>query len=103
MGAGRSTADLLAFLESRSRGGVPQNVAFTIRRWAESVTFATLERGVVLKVDEAAALERILALDGIEALLIRRLGETEALLKDAPKDRKLIAGLRAQGMHLQGP
>jgi hypothetical protein len=103
VGAGRSTADLLAFLESRSRGGVPQNVAFTIRRWSENVTFATLERGVVLKVEEAAALERILALDGIGALLIRRLGETEALLKDAPKDKKLIAGLRTQGVHLQGP
>jgi hypothetical protein len=101
--AGRAVEDLLAFLESRSRGGVPQNVAYTLRGWAGSVSFATLERGVVLRAADEAALERILGVPELRDLVVRRLGASEVLLKDEPKDRRIRAALRDRGIHLQGP
>ncbi|MHC5012055.1 MAG: helicase-associated domain-containing protein [Planctomycetota bacterium] len=103
VGAGRPVETFLEFLEARSRGGLPQNVAFTIRRWAEHVTFAQLERGVVLRVGDEAALDRILAVPGMAKLLARRIGPMEALLREEPKDRRLLATLQESGIHLQGP
>lgn len=103
VGAGRSLPDFRSFLEARARGGVPQNVLYSIDSWAGSVTFATLERGVVLRAADEVALERILAFPEMEALLSRRLGPGEALLKEAPTDRKMLASMRERGIELQGP
>lgn len=100
---GRSVEEFLRFLEARSLGGVPQNVAYSLRGWAQGVSFATLERGVILKANDEAALDRILAVPGMAALLVRRLSPREALLKQEPQDRKLLGALREEGVHLQGP
>ena len=103
VGAGRSVVDFLAFLQARARGDVPQNVLYSINAWAGAVTFATLERGVVLKTSDELALERILNFPEMGALVIRRLGDGEVLLKDAPTDRKLLAAMRVRGIEVQGP
>ena len=100
--AGRSMPDFVEFLEARSRGGVPQNVIYSLESWAGSVTFATWEKGVVLRAESEEALDRILAVEGIQALLNRRLGDNQALLRKAPEDRNLIAALREKGIELQG-
>jgi hypothetical protein len=99
---GRRVGDLLAFLEARSRGPIPQNVAVTLRDWAAGVVFATLERGVVIGFEKAGVLDRVLALPGMKALVLRRLSPTEALLREEPGDRRLLADLRAEGVHLRG-
>jgi hypothetical protein len=101
--AGRSVDPFLTFLEGRSRGAVPQNVAFSIRRWAEGVAFATLERGIVLRLEAEAVLERILAMPEMARRVVRRLGPAEVLLKDEPLSRRLLSTLREEGIHVQGP
>ncbi len=103
VGAGRSVRELIDFLEARSKGQVPQNVIYTLNSWAGSVTFATLEHGFVLTADDEAALDRILAFEEISALVKRRLSPSEALLREAPSDRKLLATLRERGIELKGP
>lgn len=103
VGAGRAVDAFLAFLEARARGGVPQNVRVSVGAWAGAVTFATLERGVLLKAADEMALERILSFAAMQALLVRRLGPSEALLKSEPTDRKLLAALRERGIELEGP
>ncbi|MDF1702786.1 MAG: helicase-associated domain-containing protein [Planctomycetota bacterium] len=103
VGAGRSLPDFTAFLQARARGDVPQNVLYSINSWAGSVTFATLERGVVLRTADELSLERILLFPEMAELLVRRLGEGEALLREAPTDRKLLAAMREQGIEVQGP
>ena len=103
VGAGRSMESFLEFLAARARGGVPQNVLYSLNSWAGAVTFATLERGVLLRASDEVALERILQFPEMEALVLRRLGPGEVLLKDAPSDRKLLAALRERGIELQGP
>lgn len=97
---GRGLDELLGFLEARSTGGVPQNVAYTLRSWAQGVSFATLERGVVLRAHDEAGLDRILAVPGMAAYVVRRLSPREAFLREEPQDRKLLAALREQGVRL---
>ncbi len=101
-GAGRSVEAFLEFLQARARGDVPQNVLYSIKSWAGAVAFATLEKGVVLKTSDEVALERILNFPEMQALVIRRLGEAEVLLKAAPTDRKLLAAMRERGIEVQG-
>ncbi len=101
VGAGRALSEIQEFLDARSRGPVPQNVSYTIADWANRVAFASMERGVVLRVENESALETILQLPDVARLLLRRLSPTEALLKDAPQDRRLLAGLRSLGIYLK--
>ncbi len=103
VGTGHEVEDLLGFLAARARGAIPQNVGYTVRDWASRVSFASLERGVVLRVDDEAALETILQIPEMERLLHRRLTPQEALLKEAPSDRRLVSALRGLGVYLQGP
>jgi hypothetical protein len=100
--AGRSVSEFLSFLEGRSRGAVPQNVAWSLKDWAGAVAFVTLERGVVLTADDEAALDRMLAAPDLAPFLVRRLGPTEALLKEDPEERRLRAALRSSGVHVRG-
>jgi hypothetical protein len=100
---GRTVDALLEFLAGTSRGPVPRNVEVTLRDWASAVSFATLERGIVLKVAKPEILDRVLTHAGMKPLVIRRLSPTEALLREEPKDRRLIAELRADGVYLDGP
>jgi hypothetical protein len=100
---GRKVEELLAFLAERARGPLPQNVVVSLRDWAAGVAFATLERGIVLRVASKETLDRVLSVAGVKALLVRRLSDTEALLKEEPRDRKTIADLRSEGVYLEGP
>ena len=59
------------------------------------------ERGVVLSVGEAEVLDRVLAVPGVAALLVRRLSPTDALLREEPTDRKTLADLRAAGVRVR--
>jgi hypothetical protein len=100
---GRKVEDLIAFLTARARGPIPQNVVVSLRDWAAGVAFAVLERGIVLRVVSKETLDRVLAVVGVKALLVRRLSDTEALLREEPRDRKTIADLRSEGVYLEGP
>jgi hypothetical protein len=55
---GAPVAELLDALE-RSPGGVPQNVAFSLREWTESIVRAEMAVGVVLRAADDAAAERL--------------------------------------------
>lgn len=55
---GEQLSELLAVLEN-SPGGVPQNVAFSLREWTGGVVRAQAEVGVVLRVDDDDAAERV--------------------------------------------
>lgn len=101
--AGRDAAGFIRFLDARARGGLPQNVRYSLEAWAGSVTFADLERGVLLTAPTEEALDRILGVTGMEPLVLRRVGPTEVLLREAPADRRLLAALRERHVELRGP
>ncbi len=101
VGAGRSIDEFLAYLAARSRNPVPQNVEYSVRSWAGSVTFATYERGVVLRTRSEEAMDRLVAIEEVQALLVRRLLPDHALLRSVPDDKKLLAKLREHGIELR--
>lgn len=69
---GKGVEELLSWLAEHARGPVPGNVATSLRAWASAVTFGTLERGVVLRLPKADALDVVLAVPGMSELLVRR-------------------------------
>jgi hypothetical protein len=101
VGRGRDVEEFVSFLQARARGDVPQNVLYSIRSWAGGVSFATLEKGVLLRAGDEAALDRILAVPEMRELLAARLAPDMAFLKAAPTDKKLLATLREKGVELQ--
>ena len=101
VGRGREVEEFVSFLQARARGDVPQNVLYSIRSWAGGVSFATLEKGVLLRAGDEAALDRILAVPEMQELLSARLAPDIAFLKAAPTDKKLLAALREKGVEFQ--
>lgn len=100
--AGRDPRAFLAFLEARARGGLPQNVRYSLESWAGAIAFATLEPGVLISVENPEALARLLETPGMDALLLRRVGPTEALLKSSPTtDRRLVQALRERHIEIR--
>ena len=68
---GRDVEELLTWLTEKARGPVPGNVATSVRAWAAGVTFGTLERGVVLRLPRAEALDAVLAVAVRKPLVVR--------------------------------
>ncbi len=99
---GMSAEEILAFLESRSRSPVPQNVAYSIREWGGRVRFARQRDAVLLEVDREDALDRALTLEPVRGLLIARLGPTVAALRSPLSDHRTVEALKALGVHLRG-
>lgn len=99
---GMTADEILAFLASRSRAPVPQNVAYSIREWGGRVRFARQRDAVLLEVDREDALDRALGLEAVRGLLIARLGPTVAALRAPLSDLRTLEALRALGVHLRG-
>jgi hypothetical protein len=100
--AGMAAGEILAFLESRSRTPVPQNVSYSVNEWAARVRFARQRDAVLLEVDRADALDRALTLEPVKALLLARLGPTVAALRGPVADAKVVEALKGLGVYLRG-
>jgi hypothetical protein len=98
---GMAAADILDFLESHARAPVPQNVAYSIGEWARRVAFGTQREVVLLSMDDAAALDRVLAVPEVGRLLLERLSPTAATLRAKVSDWKVIETLRALGVYFR--
>jgi hypothetical protein len=97
------TADaMIAVLARHSAAGPPpQNVAYSIRGWAERVRVAAAEHAVVFELGDAALLDVVAELPAIKDLTIRRLSPTALALRAWPGDRRLLAGLRRLGVYVR--
>jgi hypothetical protein len=98
---GMAAADILDFLESHARAPVPQNVAYSIGEWARRVAFGTQREVVLLSMDDAAALDRVLAVPEVGRLLLERLSPTAASLRATISDWKVVESLRALGVYFR--
>ena len=98
---GMDADEILDFLESYARVPVPQNVAYSIREWAARVSFAYQQEGVVLTTSDPEALDRILALDVVKRLVIRRLGPQAVILRSRISDYKVLETLRDVGVYFR--
>ncbi len=98
---GMAPADMLTFLEERSRNPLPQNVVYSLREWGARVRFARQREAILLEVDSEDALDRALTLEAVRGLLLERLGPRVAALRAPIVDWKTQEALRSLGVYLR--
>ena len=76
-------------------------MSYSIGEWARRVAFASQSEVVLLTTDDAAALDRVLALPEVRRLLVLRLTPTAASLRSKISDWKVIESLRALGVYFK--
>lgn len=98
---GLGADEVLEFLARHGRVPVPQNVAYSIREWAERVAFATQREVVLFETSTADALERVLEIDAVARLVTARISPTAVALRTTLDDWRLVEKLRKLGVYLQ--
>ncbi|MCE9636617.1 MAG: helicase-associated domain-containing protein [Planctomycetes bacterium] len=98
---GMPAEEILEFLELYSRVGVPQNVAYSIKEWATRVTFVRQREFVLLTALTPGAMDAVLAVDGVQRLLVERLSPTAVAIRQRITDWKTLESLRALGVYFR--
>lgn len=98
---GLGADEILAFLERHGRVPVPQNVAYSIRSWAERVGFAEQQPVVLFETSTEDAMERALGLPAVARLVTKRVSPTAVALRSAVEDWRVIEKLRKLGVYLK--
>jgi hypothetical protein len=99
---GTTAEEMVGLLRSHSEAGaVPQNVAYSIREWAERVRVATVEGVHVFELGDEKLLSVVAELPEVKRVVLRRLSPTALALSEWPCDRKLLADLRRLGVHVR--
>ncbi len=99
---GMGAEAIMAFLADHSRTPIPQNVSYSVRDWGEKIAFASQREVVLLRVDNEAVLDRVLALPGVRDLVLERVSPTAAAIRETIKDWKVLQEMRALGVYLKG-
>lgn len=98
---GMASEEILEFLEMRARVPVPQNVAYSIREWASRVALLRQREVVLLSASTAEALDRALAIEDVQRLLVERLSPTSAALRSRIAEWETLEALRACGVYFR--
>ena len=102
VGRGYSAESFLHFLSARCQDGVPQEVKVSILDWAEGVKMASSSvRPVVLEVENAAVLDRLMATTKYGKWMGQRLSETRALVREIADVERLVRDMRSEGFSLR--
>jgi hypothetical protein len=94
---GDSVRDILAFLQTHARTGIPQNVEYLIHEVGKKHGHIHIGRAqMYLQVDTPLLLKELQARKEIKPYIVRTLGDTVALL-NAEEPEKLLRELRKAG------
>jgi len=98
--SGISVRDILETLEANSRNPIPQNVAFSIREWADRVRYVTVRRGRHLVAEDAATVERILEIPAIQRVLRERIDARTLALTERADHPAIVQALAEIAVYL---
>ena len=93
---GRKGEEILSFLEHHARGGLPQNVDFTLREWIQAYGRLYLMEATLLRCDDEALAGTIKSLPGLKGFILGELTPTD-LLVDPARVPALLLALRNHG------
>jgi len=98
---GMTVSDILTLLSENSRVGIPQNVIYSIREWAEKVKFARIREATLLRVRNKEVIDRILQAGSLKEIVLERIAPTVLMIKP-DCDRKALSDiLEAKGIFLE--
>lgn len=98
---GMSADEILEFLEMYARVPVPQNVAYSVREWAARVALLRQREVVLVSASSAEALDRALAVDDVQRVLVERISPTSAALRTKITEWRTLETLRACGVYFR--
>lgn len=98
---GMSADAMLGALTDHSQKSIPQNVSYSVRSWAETARRALLTTALILEVDDPEALKLVKQLPGVKPLVDRELSPKVLILKELPRDRKIVEALEELGVYLR--
>jgi hypothetical protein len=85
---------ILTILTEASDDKLPPRLLNALQRWGERGREALLERGVILRVEDSALLDELLAQRAVARYLGERLGPTAVSMRDRDLDSLLAAAAR---------
>lgn len=98
---GMTVSDILTLLSENSRVGIPQNVIYSIREWAEKVKFAQIREATLLRVRNKEVIDRILQAGSLKEIVLERIAPTVLMIKPDFDRKTLSAILEAKGIFLE--
>jgi len=98
---GMTVADILTLLSENSRVGLPQNVIYSIREWAEKVKFVRLRETMLLRGRNKEVIDRILQSGSLKEIVMERIAPAVLLIRNGTERKKLAAQLETMGIFLE--
>jgi len=98
---GLKADDMLSFLHEHSRTPVPQNVEYSIRDWASSISRALHYQAYIIEVDDSKILDLIVQDEQLQKAGIKRIAPTVAAVNERISRKAILERLRGQGIFLQ--
>jgi len=98
---GMTVSDIITLLSENSRVGIPQNVIYSIREWAEKVKFARIRQATLLRVRNKEVIDRILQAGSLKDIVLERIAPTVLMIKPDFDRKTLAATLEAKGIFLE--
>jgi len=99
---GMTASEILTLLSENSRVGIPQNVIYSIKEWAEKVKFVDVRPAMLLRGRSKEVIDRIGHSTGLKSLIVERLSPTVLLINRSFDYEALSKSLEERGIFLEG-
>lgn len=99
---GMTASEILTLLSENSRVGIPQNVIYSIKEWAEKVKFVEVHEVMLLRGRSKEVIDRIAHTGDLKSLIVERLSPTVLLINSDLDFEQLGATLEKLGVFLKG-
>ncbi|MBU0755362.1 MAG: helicase-associated domain-containing protein, partial [Planctomycetes bacterium] len=97
-----TASEILTLLSENSRVGIPQNVIYSIKEWAEKVKFVQIKNATLLRGRNKEVIDRVCQSGSLKPLILERLSPT-VLLVSQNLDRQFLGEVLAvMGVFLEG-
>ncbi len=77
--AGSSSEEIVAFLDTNTGKGLPQNVAHSIADWSRMLKRLSIQRATLIQVDDPSVLDEMLASRKTRKMVLQRISPTIAI------------------------
>jgi hypothetical protein len=99
---GMTASKILTLLSENSRVGIPQNVIYSIKEWAEKVKFVQICSATMLKGRNKEVIDRIIHDGLMKEVILERLSPTVLLINPDANPKGLEKSLEKLGIFLEG-
>jgi hypothetical protein len=97
-----TSSEILTLLSENSRVGIPQNVIYSIKEWAEKVKFVQVRQATLLRARNKEVIDRIIQSGELKEVIVERLSPTVLVVSADIQAEMLGKTLEQLGVFLEG-